>query len=188
MSIKKSLIALTILNAGAISAHDKPSIGKAIEKLVGGIAGAAVVTQAEDAIKKYRYMRYDQPTKDSALLQYANARVAMNGAGPARDMNILGIRYNNCNHYGIGNNTLKKITPEDYEKIESRITEKFPYGDNDGRRLSGIVAHRKNLMEYLHDELPKTLKRYAFYRNLALIWGGMHIYDLYQSTKKEKYS
>lgn len=40
---------------------------------------------------------------------------------------------------------------------------------------------------YLRNDLTKTFYKYAFYRNLALVWGGMHLYHTYKGTKKETY-
>ena len=40
---------------------------------------------------------------------------------------------------------------------------------------------------FMRKQLPKIFIRYAFCRNLVLIWGAMHCYNMYYATKKDTY-
>lgn len=50
-------------------------------------------------------------------------------------------------------------------------------------RLKSTIENHYKLKSYIINDLPKTFYRYAFYRNLALIWGGMHLYNTYKGTQ-----
>jgi len=171
MNIKKSLIALSIVHAGIISAQDKPSISNAVKTLVVAPVAAMGLMGVEAiyrSCKAYNNLNYN-PSK------------AIYPVGPAfiTDQAERMARNNQDNRYF--------LTSED-----KKILETMAYRGATDRSAANawcnleLVHGEKEI--FMNDQLPKVFKKHAFYRNLALIWGGMHIYDTYKSIKKEKYS
>lgn len=59
--------------------------------------------------------------------------------------------------------------------------------DMNRMRLMYRYSNETLVKDYLGSELPKTFYRYAFYRNLGLIWGSMHLYNAYKDSKQKTY-
>jgi hypothetical protein len=168
MNIKKSLITLAIVHVGMVSAQDKSGV---VEKLVVAPI-AAVALMGIEAV--YRLCTA------ANNVNYDGSK-AIYPAGPifttAQAERLARNNYDNRYFF----------RPEDQKILETAIyhhptTDRFTV-----EAFCNLQFVHTEKEVFMNEQLPQVFKKYAFYRNLALIWGGMHIYDTYQSTKNEKY-
>lgn len=183
MSLKKSLIALTIVHTGIAFTQDKPGMSNAVKTLVVAPVAAVGLMGVEAAYRWYR-----------AGINYGSD--AIYPAGPLRTVQAERLARNNF-RINIGSGGVQEIgwwryhsekevknAIENQEKYFSKeaLTNSIPDKINDLR-----IAHEEK-SDFMRKYLPKIFKKYALYRNTAFIWGGMHIYDACKAMKKEKYS
>jgi hypothetical protein len=165
MNIKKSLIALTIAHAGVVFAHDENL--KTGLKLLAGVPAAAVLTEVEDYYLKYagkRYVAKRQHTTSDFNKPWSDyiAKLTL-GAGPAKAQCKLQRAYN------------IHISPtyEDREHMQKLINSLDSKGLLKSEDIRIIKKFDNSLLaknSFLEYTIPGTFKKYAFHRNLKMLY------------------
>lgn len=190
MNIKQTILALTVIATSGLCASEdtKNAIADGIRfrrdleaidntvknvatgtaQLVGGGVAAAGLTAIEDTRKKAYFKRYVNGwnISEEHAKKLIKEELPMNGVGPATGREAMRAMY----------------VSTDF--IESVVPKKYTGSDFQLNLIKENLQMQKSILQ---NELPKTFKKYAFFRNLALIWGGLHVYNTYQATKKETY-
>jgi hypothetical protein len=164
MNIKKSLIALMILNAGAISASDKQRVvGEVLGTLIAtpivaaGLVGLGSVYR-RSAFNPYGYFSYY--TAGPLGTSIKAERLALD-------------EYEN--HH---------LTAHDDQMIKKVVSDKLLKGEPGADAVYKLNLLHKSKGDFLRDTLPKEFKKQAFLRNFVAITVGKSLYDLYQASKK----
>lgn len=163
MDIKQTMLALSMLTSYAVAMDN---VEKHTAQTVGGVAGAAGLVGVESIYRKLKTGRN------------FGANNAYYPAGPigVTDTAEKLARNKFLNEFGWWSLDTqgKKIIEKHLESAESTII---------NRKVEDLYISHEKKETFMRKHLPKTFMRYAFCRNLVLIWGGMNLYNMYQAAK-----